>query len=118
MSSSMTLLEHFSTSRLTTWIIAVPVLYFTLLIMFRLMDIWKFTTWKGSRASDIMAFEIVAMLLVCYLGIAGIIAEFGLFGVDEYTHLSKDKFYGRSEYVEHHLVRTSIYLFTSFHYYC
>ena len=100
----MTLLVHFSNTRLMQWLIGVPLLYFTLLVSFRVMDIWKFRTWKGSRASDIMAFEIVAILIVCYLGGAGIIGEFGLFGVDEYSHLVEDKFYGRSEYVENHLV--------------
>ena len=65
---------------------------------------WTFTTWKGSRASDILAFEIVAGLCVTYLGIAGFIAYFSLFGVDIYESLEVDRFYAKSSYIENHLI--------------
>ena len=51
-----------------------------------------------------MAFEIVAGLCVTYLGIAGFIAYFSLFGVDIYASLEADRFYAKSAYIENHLV--------------
>jgi len=86
------------------WFIGVPGLYLSLLTYFRLKNYWSFATRKGSRASDIMAFEIVAGACVTYLGIAGFIAYFSLFGVDEVSNLEKNKFYGKSDYVVNHLI--------------
>ena len=84
--------------------IGVPCLYFALVILFRQLNMWTFTTWKGSRASDIMAFEIVAGLCVAYLGIAGFIAYFSLFSVDIYGTLEVDRFYAKSTYIENYLI--------------
>ena len=73
---------------------------------------WTFTTWKGSRASDIMAFEIVAGLCVAYLGVAGFIAYFSLHGVDISSSLEADRFYAKSEYIENHLIYPMVWYCT------
>lgn len=87
------------------WLVGVPITYFALLALFRALNWWDFPTRKGSRASDIMAFEIVAGLCVTYLAIAGVIGSYGLFGFEnESVRLSANPFYERSHFVEDHLV--------------
>ena len=88
------------------WFIGVPAVFIGLVLLFRGLDLWNFKTRRGSRASDIMAFEIVAGLCVLYLAVAGVIGSFGLFGFpNEYARLRDlDKFYARSTFVEDHLV--------------
>ena len=86
------------------WLVGVPLIYFTLLGSFRLLGLWDFQTRKKSRASDIMAFEIVAGICVTYLGIAGIIGYYSLLNVQVFDKLVDDKFYGRSDFVVNHLI--------------
>ena len=86
------------------WLFLVPLSYLSLVAFFRYIDVWSFRTWKGSRASDIMAFEIVAFSCVVYIAAAGIVVSYNLFGISEYEKLEANPFYGRSEYVENHLV--------------
>lgn len=81
------------------WFVAVPSAYFLLVALFRVINVWDFKTRKGSRASDIMAFELVAGFCVTYLGVAGC---YGWYKDSE--SLSNDKFYGSSEFVVNHLI--------------
>ena len=91
--------EHFK-----IWLGAVPALFSSLVNIFRFLGWWNFKTRRGSRASDIMAFQIVAGLCVIYLSGAGIIGYFSLFGVNEYERLSKDPWFGKSAFIENHLL--------------
>lgn len=77
---------------------------------------WPEKTRKGSRASDIMAFEIMAGLCVLYLAVMGTIAYFDLVpGKFDYDDAKADIFYGKSKFVEDHLIAPMIsYQFWNF----
>jgi hypothetical protein len=97
----------FSNPFFLAWCVIVPAAHVFLIFLFRSMGLWNFKTRGGSRASDIMAFEIVAGLCVAYLATAGFIGTFGLFGFsNELERLQKasNHFYASSQYVEDHLV--------------
>jgi hypothetical protein len=98
------------------WGLFVPATFFGLTGLFRAMNLWPEKTRKGSRASDIMAFEIMAGLCVLYLAVLGSIAFFDLMpGQFDYHVAAKDLFYGRSEFVENHLIAPMIsYQFWNF----
>jgi len=94
-----------------TWFLGLPIAYFTLLMAFRRLNWWNFNLKvmkngkleaSTSRASDDMAFEIVAGGCCVYLAAAGLVGTFSIFGV-ELTHLQKDIFYAKSEFVINHL---------------
>ena len=92
------------------WGVGVPVAHVLLIVLFRTMGLWDFKTRKGSRASDIMAFEIVAGLCCCYLAAVGCIAWFRPEGLvpeswaTEFATIDNDKFYGHAQFVEDHLI--------------
>ena len=86
------------------WTAGVPVSYFFFVLLFRGLGLWKEPTRRGSRSSDIMAFQIIAGLCCVYLAFGGFIAYFELFGVKAYSLVVKDKYYGRSEFIENHLL--------------
>ena len=101
------------------WFAGVPIAYIILSLLFRALGWWNFKLKvmkkaKGeskrtlqdssTRASDDMAFELVAGFCVAYLAGAGFVATFGLFGVNDYQKLLKAPFYGDSLFVRHHLV--------------
>lgn len=94
----------FNNSVFLAWFIGTPVVYFAQVILFRAMGLWDFPTRKGGRTSDIMAFLFSALISVTYLGVAGAIASYDLFGVNESTTLNADMFYTRSQFVEDHLI--------------
>lgn len=56
------------------------------------------------EGSDIMAFEIVAGICVTYLGIVGTLATFNLYPEFNTKDIDNDKFYGRAQFVEDHLI--------------
>jgi hypothetical protein len=58
--------------------------------------------------SDIMAFEIVAGICVTYLGIVGTLGLFHLYSEFDMTELEANKFYGRAQFVEDHLIMPMI----------
>jgi hypothetical protein len=87
------------------WFIAVPVSYIVFVVLFRQLDLWPTKTRGGSRASDMMAFLLVAGICVTYLGIAGCIAWFRFFPeYIEYDTMDNNHFYGKSQFVEDHLI--------------
>jgi len=86
------------------WFFLVPLSYLLLVILFRLFGLYEFKTWKGSRASDILAFELVAGFSVTYLGFWGLICKFNLFDLDDLRQLSRADFYSRSVTVENHII--------------
>eukprot|EP00697_Spironema_sp_BW2_P015352 gnl/Spiro4/615_TR350_c0_g1_i1.p1 gnl/Spiro4/615_TR350_c0_g1~~gnl/Spiro4/615_TR350_c0_g1_i1.p1 ORF type:complete len:294 (-),score=69.43 gnl/Spiro4/615_TR350_c0_g1_i1:176-985(-) len=94
----------FSNPWFLTWFTLVPVSYLLLAGAFRAHDLWSFSTRHGSRASDILAFEICALLCVLYLGVSGLIGYFSLFGVNDFARLSQNVFYGESQFVINHLM--------------
>lgn len=115
MSSVLAGLDHgldFTNRYCQAWFFGLPLTYITLMTAFRRLNWWNFKlkVMKGgklvdsnTRASDDMAFEIVAGFCVAYLAAAGIIGTFSLFGVDELSHLKKDPFYAESAFVVNHL---------------
>ena len=86
------------------WIVLVPSMYFGFLILFRILNVWEFKTRGGARASDIMAFQIVAGFCVVWLTAVGFIGRFNLFGVNEYAKLLADPWWGRSSFIENYLL--------------
>jgi hypothetical protein len=86
------------------WLVALPLSYGALALTFRALGLWRFPTRYGSRASDILTFLILAGLCVVYLSLAGVIGRFSLFGIDDYDKLFRDQWYGRSLFVENHLL--------------
>jgi hypothetical protein len=91
----------FSEPHLMGWTIAVPVVYFALVILFRALNLWEFKTRRGSRASDIMAFEIVAGSCVVYIAVAGTLACLRLVDLG---NIIEDRFYGKSKFVEDYMI--------------
>jgi hypothetical protein len=87
------------------WFFGTPIVWFLLLKVFRALDWWKFPTRKGTRTSDIMAFEFVAGISVAYLGGAGLIISQGWFGTAaELARLNDDMLHTNSDFVINHLV--------------
>lgn len=93
------------------WFVAVPLLFVALSQTFKALNLWNFPCRRGTRASEIMAFMIVAGLCVTWLGIAGVIGFYGLFGVDcegDFKRTAVEGtdpyFYGRSDFVENHMI--------------
>lgn len=87
------------------WFVGVPVAYLFLRYLFRQLDWWGFETRKGGRTSDIMAFEFVALVSVCYLGGAGLALTFGKLGTAaDLALVTADPFYANSKFVEEHLI--------------
>jgi len=86
------------------WFLGVPCLFLILSTLFRQRGLWPFLI-KGTqtRASDDLAFEIVAGSCCLYLAVSGFVARFSLFGVVNYAELQADPFYGKSSYVINHL---------------
>lgn len=92
------------------WGCGVPAAYMLLMGILRLLNLWSKPTRGGTRGSDIMAFEIVAGLCVTYLGLIGLIGWFQLnpsWNL-QYKDLEKDKLYGRTQFVEDHLIAPMI----------
>lgn len=105
-----------TTPAFIAWGILVPAIYFSQIILFRALNLWPEKTRKGSRGSDIMAFETTAGFCVTYLAIVGIIGWFRLFpDVLDFSEIDSDYFYGRSRFVEDHMIAPMIsYQFFNF----
>lgn len=87
------------------WLLSIPVVYLALVVFFRLLDPWKGkTSKKGSSLSDVMAFEIISLLVCAYLGIVGIIGWFQLNKSWDYSFYEQNKFYTHSQWVEDYLL--------------
>jgi hypothetical protein len=97
----------FSNKHFVAWFIGVPASFLILANLFRSQGWWAFTL-KGTttRASDDLAFEIVAGSCCLYLAVAGIIGRFGLFGANNYDELEEDPFYAGSDFVKNHLSKS------------
>lgn len=109
-------LDHgidFTNKYFLAWFIGVPVAYLLLAGTFRALGWWNFKLQvmkkkklqdSTTRASDDMAFELVAGFCVTYLAAAGFIGSYSLFGVDDFPKLMSNEFYGDSEFVRNHLI--------------
>jgi hypothetical protein len=97
------------------WFIGIPLAFFSLALFFRALNWWDFKlevprpgdkklVESSTRASDDMAFELVAGGCCVYLACAGSIATFNLFGVDIQEKLARDPFYAHDDWVTHHLI--------------
>ena len=102
----------FSNQHFLAWFIGVPASFLILANLFRSQGWWAFTL-KGTttRASDDLAFEIVAGSCCLYLAVAGIIGRFGLFGANNFDELEEDPFYAGSDFVKNHLSKSVQILF-------
>jgi hypothetical protein len=87
------------------WFLSIPVIFVFLVLFFRLVDPWQGkTSKKGSKLADVMAFEIISLLICAYLGIIGLIGWFELNGSWDYSFYNENKFYTRSEWVQDYLL--------------
>lgn len=93
-----------SNRHLQMWAVGLPAMHILCTAIFRAMNVFPEVSKKGSRGSDIVAFALVACILVTYVTIAGILGWWNLFDVLDTTNIYENKFYGRSTYVENHLV--------------
>lgn len=111
-----------------SWFIVIPSCWILQAIAYRLFNLWATKSRKGSRTSDLLAFNFTCGLLpssflfflfqcrfnptfmmamfaavglaVTYFSIAGLVAFFG----STWTRLGSDKFYARDSFVENHLL--------------
>lgn len=86
------------------WSIIPPISYILLILLFRLINLYPNKCKKGSRASDILSFQIVAGICLAYLGINGVILWFNLNSNYTMDNLIKDKYHAREEFVENFLL--------------
>ena len=101
---SISKITNFDNIYWKAWFFLVPMTYFALVIIFRQLDVLPQPTRDGSRSSDMMAFLVVAGGCVTYLAAAGFILFYSLFEVNDYNKLEANHFYGRSEFLENHLI--------------
>ena len=95
----------FSNKHFIAWAIGIPTLHLCATLGLRVAGLFPERSKKGCRGSDIVAFSIVASLLVTYVTIAGTVGFFNLGNVvDNANNLFVDKFYAQSYYVENFLV--------------
>lgn len=88
-----------------SWFYLVPISYLFLVCLFRSLGLFDFKTWKGSRASDILAFELIAGFSVTYLGVWGLICKFNLLDLEDLRQISTSSdFYARSTTIENHII--------------
>ena len=97
---------NLSSRPLIIWFSSIPVSFFSLAILFRFCGLWgKQVSPKGCRLSDIMAFEIISLLICGYLGVVGFIGWFQLNPSWDYSFYDdENRFYRRSQWVEDHLL--------------
>ncbi len=87
------------------WFFIVPAVYLFLFGSFRALNLWPGKTRFGSRGSDIMAYELTALMCVTYLTFWGSIAFFDLMpGKFDYNNVYNDQFYAKSIFVEDYLL--------------
>ena len=88
------------------WFVIVPCGYLAFCFLFRILDYWPEKARRGSRLSDIMAYEIIAGLLVTYVGVAGTYGWWEMTNnpESEFNSLLSDRFYGKSQFFEDHLM--------------
>ena len=86
------------------WFLGIPIAYTVLAVIYRLCNYWPKLADKGTRLSDMMAFEIVAGIVLAYMGISGTIIWFQLNPNWDVTSINQDKYLGYSKHVEDHLL--------------
>ncbi len=82
------------------WFLGIPVAFFSLCILLRSQPMFVERTKKDGNANDLMAFLITALFCVMYIPVASFMAFFN----GSYAMLEDNRFYGRSEFVENHLL--------------
>ncbi len=89
---------------IVNWLYGIPALFFFLFVLLRSSKSLKYEySKKGSRVSDLLAYELTCLLIILYLVTAGIIGWFELFDVN-IEEAKSDPFFGRSTYVISHLI--------------
>lgn len=86
------------------WFIGIPAVFMNVSAAFRSFDLWPEPARRGSRKSDIMAFQIVGFMCVTYLGIAGVMAWFNLNSDWNFSSLANDHVNGHEQFVEDHFL--------------
>lgn len=86
------------------WFIGIPVLLANLVSLFRLLQWWPGKARKGSRLSDVMAFQIVAFICLTYMAGVGTVAWFHLYGPWDMSSLTADHYLGHEQFVIDHLL--------------
>lgn len=86
------------------WFWGVPLSFAISALLFRALNFWPEVTDKGTRVSDLMAFLVSAGGCVTYLAVAGVIAFYSLFDVNDINVLASNAVYGESQFVRDHLI--------------
>lgn len=88
------------------WFALVPATYIFFVVLFRGLGWWPEKARKGSRLSDIMSYEIIAGLIVTYVGVAGTYGWLEMTNNpdSEFHPLQFNRFYGKSQFFVDHLM--------------
>lgn len=102
----MSKISLIDSTQFQVWFALVPLAYVFFVGFFRTLGWWPGKARAGSRLSDIMAYEIVAGLIVTYVGVAG---SYGWYEMtfnenSEFYPLQFNKFYGMSQFFVDHLM--------------
>ncbi len=89
---------------IVTWLWVIPLVYLAFFLIFRQSkSLYNRFTKKGSRLSDVLAYEFTSFLAVTYLALAGVVAWFELFGVD-ISDAKAQPLFGRSDFITDHII--------------
>ena len=84
-----------------TWFVGVPLCYMWLMGTFRSMGLWPEPSRRGTRRSDVLSFQIVAGLCCAYIAASGCHV---LLNHPDYVVMAHDKVFGRSAFLENHVL--------------
>lgn len=88
----------------TAWFAGIPCAYILLKLSLMALSLCKGETKRGMPLTDYIPYVVVGFVTCGYIGCAGVILYFELFGVkDLYTVLAEDTVYGHSAFVEQHV---------------
>lgn len=104
-------MEHGLPNNIYSWVwgLGVPASYLFLAHFFKKTDAFPGVARRGGTLNDIMAFEIIAGLCVCYLASTGCYIWFDIGNNGIYNELLKDPIYGFSDVVQNHLAIPMIF---------
>lgn len=94
----------FSNPVLTAWTVGIPLFHLVVVLSFRFLGVLPNRAKKGCRESDIVAFCLVAAVVVTFCAAIGCIGIYDVFDVIDNKNIFVDKFYSESTFVTNYLV--------------
>jgi hypothetical protein len=86
--------------------LGIPLVFFSVSLIFRVLGLLPEKSKHGSRQSDILAFQVAFGAPCAYFAVVGFVICFSLFGVDvlDTEPLISNRYYGKSEFVVNYLL--------------